>query len=370
MSDKYLPDSFFQLINPDNTMSYNRFISHAIGSTETIIYFSLIAKMSYYHRNGMLDNEGFFYATALDIQESTAFTKRQQLPAINRLIEIGLISVKYAGLPQRKYYKVLNNQKLLLDLLEYGEKEAYNIRNKSKKSDKIQQLQNVTSSCSSENDEENATKPHNTQVLQNVTPRNDEMSQQEATKCNTSELQNVTPRGDKMSHKTKDNKSKVYNPKVINQSIDETDGQLTMEDMTDRTDRMDKSQTKDLLSERQRYEELIKQNIEYDYFTSYHEKGNAYSSAEIISEILTVIVDTVCSTASTIRVNGNDMPQEVVKATYLNLNSEHIEYVLGSMNNNSSDIKNIRSYLITTLYNAVTNINTHITSQCKADGVI
>ncbi len=156
----------------------------------------------------------------------------------------------------------------------------------------------------------------------------------------------------------------------INQSIDETDGQLTMEDMPDRIDRIDKSQTKDLISKRQRYEELIKRNIEYDYFISYHEKGNAYSSAEIISEILTVIVDTICSTASTIRVNGNDMPQEVVKATYLKLNSEHIEYVLGSMNNNSSDIKNIRSYLITTLYNAVTNINTHITSQCKADGVI
>lgn len=197
------------------------------------------------------------------------------------------------------------------------------------------------------------------------------MSQQEVTKCNTSELQNVAPRGDKMSHKTKDNKSKVYNPKIINQSIDETtDGQLTMEDMTDRIDRMDNPQTKDLLSKRQSYEELIKQNIEYDYFINYHEKGNAYSNAKIINEILTVIVDTVCSTASTIRVNGNDMPQEVVKSSYLKLTSEHIEYVLDSMNNNSSDIKNIRSYLITTLYNAVNSIDTYYTARCKADGVI
>lgn len=46
MENKYLPDSFFQLLNPNNTSSYNRYIAHAIGATETIIYFSLISKMS------------------------------------------------------------------------------------------------------------------------------------------------------------------------------------------------------------------------------------------------------------------------------------------------------------------------------------
>ena len=41
---------FFDLINPDNTMSFNRLFAHAIGANETIIYFSLISKCKYWDR--------------------------------------------------------------------------------------------------------------------------------------------------------------------------------------------------------------------------------------------------------------------------------------------------------------------------------
>lgn len=168
----YEPLSFFQIINPDNSMTFNRFIAHAIGATETVIYFALISKMTYYHKKAMLDEDGYFYATALDIQESTTYTKRVQLPALKRLEEIGLISTKYDGLPRRKYYKIANDQNLIISLVEQGEKIASALRSKSAdKSDGCQQLQNVTASCSTENNEENPDKPHNSQQLQNVTTR-------------------------------------------------------------------------------------------------------------------------------------------------------------------------------------------------------
>lgn len=93
----------------------------------------MIAKMSYYFYNGMLDDEGFFYATAIDIQESTTFTTRQQVPAIKKLVEIGLIQTKYAGIPAKKYYKILNNQKVIISLLEQGEAIANSLRNKKRK---------------------------------------------------------------------------------------------------------------------------------------------------------------------------------------------------------------------------------------------
>ena len=64
------------------------------------------------------------------------------------------------------------------------------------------------------------------------------------------------------------------------------------------------------------------------------------------------MLDAVCSTAPTIRINGEDMPQQVVKSRFLKLNSSHIEYVLEAMNKNPSDIRNIRAYLLTALYNA------------------
>ncbi len=49
--------------------------------------------------------------------------------------------------------------------------------------------------------------------------------------------------------------------------------------------------------------------------------------------------------ARTIRINGEDMPQQVVKSRFLKLNSSHIEYVLEAMNKNPSDIRNIRAYI-------------------------
>ena len=65
------------------------------------------------------------------------------------------------------------------------------------------------------------------------------------------------------------------------------------------------------------------------------------------------MLDAVCSTAPTIRINGEDMPQQVVKSRFLKLDSSHIEYVLEAMNKNvRPDIRNIRAYLLTALYNA------------------
>lgn len=51
-------------------------------------------------------------------------------------------------------------------------------------------------------------------------------------------------------------------------------------------------------------------------------------------EIMDIMLDAVCSTAPTIRINGEDMPQQVVKSRFLKLNSSHIEYVLEAMNKN------------------------------------
>lgn len=46
----------------------------------------------------------------------------------------------------------------------------------------------------------------------------------------------------------------------------------------------------------------------------------------------------------------------MVKSTFLKLNGSHIEYVLEAMDN-SSDVQNILSYLITTLYNSRLTLN-------------
>ena len=61
------------------------------------------------------------------------------------------------------------------------------------------------------------------------------------------------------------------------------------------------------------------------------------------------------------------MPQQVVKSRFLKLNSSHIEYVLDVMNKNPSDIRNIRAYLLTALYNASLTIDNYYSALVNHD---
>ena len=95
------------------------------------------------------------------------------------------------------------------------------------------------------------------------------------------------------------------------------------------------------------YRQILKENIEYDIMCIDHK----YKTDEI-TELLELMLETVCSTKKTIRVGGEDKPAEVVKSRMMKLNQSHIEYVLLTLDRNTTDVRNIKAYLLTTLYNA------------------
>lgn len=66
--------AIFELINPDNTLSVNRRLAHAVGLQEAVVYSALLAKYAWYESHGMLGEGGWFYSTAEDLEESTALT--------------------------------------------------------------------------------------------------------------------------------------------------------------------------------------------------------------------------------------------------------------------------------------------------------
>ena len=78
-------------------------------------------------------------------------------------------------------------------------------------------------------------------------------------------------------------------------------------------------------------------------------------------------VDTVCSTRKMIRIGGEDFPKEIVKSRLLKLDSSHIEYVISSLRENTTKVRNIRAYLLTSLYNAPTTINSYYTALVNHD---
>ena len=116
------------------------------------------------------------------------------------------------------------------------------------------------------------------------------------------------------------------------------------------------------VSEIENYRELILENIEYDYlcreFATYRED---------LDEIVELMVETVCARRKTTRIAGSDFPHEVVRSRFLKLDSEHIRFVMDSLQKNTTEVRNMKQYLLTVLFNAPTTISSHYTSQVNHD---
>lgn len=106
-----------------------------------------------------------------------------------------------------------------------------------------------------------------------------------------------------------------------------------------------------LMDVRAAYEEIIKENIEYDYLVTVE-----WVRKDEIDELVTLMVDTVSYDRKTIRIGGRDVPYQEVKSRFLKLKRDHIEYVLESLAANSTYIKDNYSYNLTALFNAPTTI--------------
>ena len=116
------------------------------------------------------------------------------------------------------------------------------------------------------------------------------------------------------------------------------------------------------VEEMQSYRDLVLENIEYDHlcreFSTYRED---------LDEIVELIVETVCARRKTTRIAGADFPHEVVRSRFLKLDSSHIEFVMECLHNNTTEIRNMKQYLLTVLFNAPTTMNNHYTAQVNHD---
>ena len=116
------------------------------------------------------------------------------------------------------------------------------------------------------------------------------------------------------------------------------------------------------VSEIENYRELILENIEYDYlcreFSTYRED---------LDEIVELMVETVCAKRKTTRIAGSDFPHEVVRSRFLKLDCSHIEFVMECLRNNTTEIRNMKQYLLAVLFNAPTTISNHYTAQVNHD---
>lgn len=107
---------------------------------------------------------------------------------------------------------------------------------------------------------------------------------------------------------------------------------------------------------------MIRENICYDDFV----RERPYDVAQL-DEMVELMVEMVCSRKETIRVAGNDFHQAVVKYRLLKLDGQHIRFMFDCLQENTTQIRNMKQYLLTVLYNAPVTIENHYAAQVNFD---
>lgn len=110
------------------------------------------------------------------------------------------------------------------------------------------------------------------------------------------------------------------------------------------------------------YRELIKENIDYDLLLQEHPYDE-----ETLEGYVELMVEVCCSRRDFIRIAGEEVATGVVKSRFLKLNHEHIAYVLDSLSQNTTLVKNIKAYTLAALYNAPTTIGQYYASLVSHD---
>ena len=88
---------------------------------------------------------------------------------------------------------------------------------------------------------------------------------------------------------------------------------------------------------------------------------------DTLYQIVDLLVDTCATNRKMLHIAGDDKPAEVVRSRFMKLNADHIRFVLKCLAENSSPIRNMKQYLLASLYNAPTTMQLSYQNQTNHD---
>ena len=110
------------------------------------------------------------------------------------------------------------------------------------------------------------------------------------------------------------------------------------------------------------YQEYFARQFNFDALIAGHPDDE-----DMLREMLELLVDTVCSKRRFIRIAGDDKPAEVVKAQLMKLNGDYLRFVLMCLKENTTQVRNMRQYLLATLYNAPMTMHSSYAARVQHD---
>ena len=108
--------------------------------------------------------------------------------------------------------------------------------------------------------------------------------------------------------------------------------------------------------------EIVRENIEYDILVQ-----DPRQDREQLDEVVELIAETLCSRRQTIVIAGDEYPAEMVKEKLLRITSSHIEYVFDCLKQNTTYVRNIKKYLLASLFNAPSTIGSYYSALVNHD---
>ena len=150
-----------------------------------------------------------------------------------------------------------------------------------------------------------------------------------------------------LSNTNKDNKNKEVTKKNETEnlqksnmaplnSITQTNIEQQKDEKESNDNRRERIGKKDIY-EYNKYREIIKNNIEYDWWVENHE-----SAIPQIDEMINIILEILSSQKETLNIAGDDYPAELVKERFKKIDGDHIGFVIDCMKENNTKIRNIK----------------------------
>ena len=122
------------------------------------------------------------------------------------------------------------------------------------------------------------------------------------------------------------------------------------------------SEETDGMGQREQLEEYFSQSLEVELLLRL-----CPDDEDIFYQIVDLLVDTCATKRKMLRIAGDDRPAEVVRSRFMKLNADHIKFVLKCLAENSSPIRNMKQYLLASLYNAPTTMQLSYQNQTNHD---
>ncbi len=111
------------------------------------------------------------------------------------------------------------------------------------------------------------------------------------------------------------------------------------------------------------WRKIIRHNIDYETLC----KDYDMHDMQLLDELVELAVETLMLKNITVKISGEYLERELVQSRLLKLNMLHVQYVMDCLKKNRSRVRNIKSYLLTSLYNAPVTINSYYQAMVNAD---